>query len=71
MSKSLLSSLSIAAIACGAMVALELNPASAFTLYGTSALPTSGQFERVYCQRTLQKSESCDSLGFSKRMIRS
>jgi hypothetical protein len=52
MSKSILSSLSIAAIACGAMLALltlELSPASAFTLYGTSAQAlTSGQFDRVY-----------------------
>jgi hypothetical protein len=49
MSKSILSSLSIAAIACGAMLAFELGPASAFTLYGSSAQPlTSGQFDRVY-----------------------
>jgi hypothetical protein len=49
MSKSILSSLSIATIACGAMLALELSPASAFTLYGTSAKPlTTGQFDRVY-----------------------
>jgi hypothetical protein len=52
MSKSILSSLSIAVIACGAMVALlvlELSPVSAFTLYRTSAQPlTSGQFDRVF-----------------------
>jgi len=49
MSKSILSNLAIAAIACGAMLALELSPASAFTLYGTSAQSlSSGQFDRVY-----------------------
>ena len=49
MSKSILSSLSIAAIAGGAMLALELSPASAFTLYGASARPLDfGQFDRVY-----------------------
>jgi len=49
MSKSILSSLSVAALAGGAMLALELSPASAFTLSGTSVLPvTSGQFDKVY-----------------------
>ena len=49
MSKSILSSLSTAAIAGGAMLALELSPASAFTLYGAAAQPrTLGQFDRVY-----------------------
>jgi hypothetical protein len=49
MSKSFLSNLSVAALAGGAMLVLELNPVSAFTLYGTSAQPlTSGQFEKVY-----------------------
>jgi hypothetical protein len=47
--KSFLCSLSVAALAGGAMLALELSPASAFTLYGTSAQPlTSGQFDKVY-----------------------
>jgi hypothetical protein len=49
MSKSFLSSLSVAALAGGAMLVLELSPASAFTLYGTSAQPlTSGQFDKIY-----------------------
>ncbi len=49
MAKSILSSLSVAALAGGAMLALELSPASAFTLSGTSAqLVTSGQFDKVY-----------------------
>ena len=49
MSKSFLSSLSVAALAGGAMLVLELSPVSAFTLYGTSAQPlTSGQFDKVY-----------------------
>ncbi|HWE06247.1 MAG TPA: hypothetical protein VG274_06030 [Rhizomicrobium sp.] len=49
MSKSVLSSLSVAALAGGAMLALELSPASAFTLSGPSAqLVTSGQFDKVY-----------------------
>ena len=39
MSKSFLSSLSVAALAGGAMLVLELSPVSAFTLYGTSAQP--------------------------------
>jgi len=49
MSKSFLSSLSVAALAGGAMLVLELSPVSAFTLYGTSAQPlTSAQFDKVY-----------------------
>ena len=36
MSKSIVFSLSVAALAGGAMLALELSPASAFTLHGTS-----------------------------------
>ena len=49
MSKSILSSLSVAALAGGAMLALELSPASAFTLSGPSVQPvTSGQFDKVY-----------------------
>jgi hypothetical protein len=49
MSKSVLSSLSVAALAGGAMLALELSPASAFTLSGPSVqLLTSGQFDKVY-----------------------
>jgi hypothetical protein len=49
MSKSILSSLSVAALAGGAMFALELSPASAFTLSGTSVQRfTSGQFDKVY-----------------------
>jgi hypothetical protein len=49
MSKSFFSSLSVAALAGGAMLMLELSPVSAFTLYGTSAQPlTSGQFDKVY-----------------------
>ena len=49
MSKSVLSSLSVAAVAGGAMLALELSPASAFTLSGPSVqLVTSGQFDKVY-----------------------
>jgi hypothetical protein len=49
MSKSVLSSLSVAALAGGAMLALELSPASAFTLSGPSVQPlTSGQFDKVY-----------------------
>jgi hypothetical protein len=49
MSKSFLSSLSVAALAGGAMLALELSPASAFTLSGPSVqLVTSGQFDKVY-----------------------
>jgi hypothetical protein len=49
MSKSILSSLSVAALAGGAMFALELSPASAFTLPGTFVQPfTSGQFDKVY-----------------------
>jgi hypothetical protein len=49
MSKSILSSLSVAALAGGAMLALELSPASAFTLSGPSVqLVTSGQFDKVY-----------------------
>ena len=48
MSKSILSSLSVAALAGGAMLALELSPASAFTLSGPSVQPvTSGQFDKV------------------------
>jgi hypothetical protein len=48
MSKSSLSSLSVAALAGGAMLVLELSPVSAFSLYGTSAQPrTSGQFDKV------------------------
>jgi hypothetical protein len=49
MSKSTLSSLSVAALAGCAMLALELSPASAFTLSGPSVQPlTSGQFDKVY-----------------------
>ncbi len=49
MSKSFLCSLSVAALAGGAMLALELSAASAFTLYRISAQPlTSGQFDKVY-----------------------
>jgi hypothetical protein len=49
MSKSTLSSLSVAALAGGAILALELSPASAFTLSGPSVqLVTSGQFDKVY-----------------------
>ena len=49
MSKSVLSGLSVAALAGGAMLALELSPASAFTLSGPSVqLVTSGQFDKVY-----------------------
>jgi hypothetical protein len=49
MSKSILTCLSVAALAGGAMLALELSPASAFTLSGTSVqLVTSGQFDKVY-----------------------
>ena len=49
MSKSFLSSLSVAALAGCAMLVLESSPVSAFTLYGTSAQPfTSGQFDTVY-----------------------
>ena len=49
MSKSILTSLSVAALAGGAMFALELSPASAFTLSGTSVQSfTSGQFDKVY-----------------------
>jgi hypothetical protein len=49
MSKSVLSSLSVAALAGCAMLALELSPASAFTLSGPSVQPlTSGQFDKVY-----------------------
>ena len=48
LSKSVLSSLSVAALAGGAMLALELSPASAFTLSGPSVQLTSGQFEKVY-----------------------
>ena len=49
MPKSILSSLSVAALAGGAMLALELSPASAFTLFGPSVqLVTSGQFDKVY-----------------------
>ena len=49
MSKSILSSLSVAALVGGAMLALELSPASAFTLSGPSVQPvTSGQFDKVY-----------------------
>lgn len=52
MSKTIRTSLSLAAIACGALsmlLALEPSPASAFTLYGTSAQSlASGQFDRVY-----------------------
>jgi hypothetical protein len=49
MSKLFLSSLSVAALAGGAMLVLELSPVSAFTLYGTSAQAlTSGQFDKVY-----------------------
>ena len=49
MSKSTLSSLSVAALAGGAMLALELSPASAFTLSGPSVqLATSGQFDKIY-----------------------
>ena len=49
MSKSILTCLSVAALAGGAMLALELSPASAFTLSGTSVQPlTSGQFDKVY-----------------------
>ena len=49
MSKSILSSLSVAALAGSAMLALELSPASAFMLSGPSVqLVTSGQFDKVY-----------------------
>ena len=49
MSKSTLSSLSVATLAGGAMLALELSAASAFTLSGPSVQPlTSGQFDKVY-----------------------
>jgi hypothetical protein len=49
MSKSFLSSLSVAALAGSAMLALDLTPASAFTLYGAAAQPTaSAQFDKVY-----------------------
>ena len=49
MSKSILSSRWVAALAGGAMLALELSPASAFTLSGPSVRPvTSGQFDKVY-----------------------
>jgi hypothetical protein len=49
MSKSILSSLSVAALAGGAMLALELSPASAFTLSGSSEQSvTSGQVDTVY-----------------------
>jgi hypothetical protein len=49
MAKSFLTSLSVAALAGGAMLALELSPASAFTLSGTPVqLVTSGQFDKVY-----------------------
>ena len=49
MSKSILSSLSVAALAGGAIFALELSPASAFTLSEISVQPlTSGQFDKVY-----------------------
>jgi hypothetical protein len=49
MSKSILSSRWFAALAGGAMLALELSPASAFTLSGPSVRPvTSGEFDKVY-----------------------
>ena len=49
MSKSFLSTLPAAALAGGAMLALELSPASAFTLYAASApAVTSGQIDQVY-----------------------
>ena len=49
MAKSILSSLSVAALAGGSMLALELSPASAFTLSGAPVqLVTSGQFDKVY-----------------------
>jgi hypothetical protein len=49
MSKSTLSSLWVAALAGGAMLALELSPASAFTLSGPSVqLVTSGQYDKIY-----------------------
>ena len=49
MSRSFLSTLPGAALAGGAMLLLELSPASAFTLYGASAPPvTSGQVDQVY-----------------------
>ena len=49
MSKSILSSLSVAALAGGAILVLEFSPASAFTLSGTSVQSvTSGQFDKVY-----------------------
>jgi hypothetical protein len=48
MSKSFLSSLSVAALG-GAMLVLEASPAPAFTLYGASAQPVAaGQFDKVY-----------------------
>jgi hypothetical protein len=48
-SKSILSSLSIAALIGGAMLALELSPAWAFTLSGPSMQPvTSGKFDKIY-----------------------
>jgi hypothetical protein len=49
MSKSSLFRLSVAVLAAGATLVLELSPVSAFTLYGTSAQPLpSGQFDKVY-----------------------
>ncbi len=49
MPKSILSSLPVAVLAGGAMLALELSPASAFTLSGPSVQPiASGQFDKVY-----------------------
>jgi hypothetical protein len=48
-SKSILSSRWVAALAGGAMLALELSPASAFTLSGPSVRPvTSEEFDKVY-----------------------
>lgn len=49
MSQSILSGLSVGALAGGAMLALQLSPASAFTLSGTSVQSvTSRQFDKVY-----------------------
>jgi hypothetical protein len=53
MLKTILSSLSVAALAGASMLALQSSPASALTLYGPSAPPlASGQFEQVYYRAT-------------------